>query len=165
MHANQRRRLKKECVQIEDHAVLRIVQKPQRRDGAGMQPEKLQHVAFRCEREPFRTVSAAEFPQIDAPVAAHGEKVVITLVVVPDEEVFCIGRRIGKRYGCKICHIVSRRVLGYLMPDAFFVQQTVNGLLVQHDYPPVMGTGNRRSGFPFDLFSDAQPVMMRRAPM
>ena len=71
-------------------------------------------------------------PQIDAPVAAHGEKVVIALVVVPDEEVFCIGRRIGKRYGCKICHIVSRRVLGYLMPDAFFVQQTVNVLFVQH---------------------------------
>lgn len=38
MHANQRRRLKKECVQIEDHAVLRIVQKPQRRDRTGMQP-------------------------------------------------------------------------------------------------------------------------------
>ena len=132
MHANQRRRLKKECVQIEDHAVLRIVQEPQRRDGAGMQPEKLQHVAFRCEREPLRPVSAAELPQIDAPVAAHGEKVVIALVVVPDEEVFCIGRRIGKRYGRKICHIVSRRVLGYLMPDAFFVQQTVNVLFVQH---------------------------------
>ena len=57
-------------------------------------------------------------PQIDAPVAAHGEKVVIALVVVPDEEVFCIGRRIGKRYGRKICHIVSRRVLGDLKGHA-----------------------------------------------
>ena len=125
MHAYEA--VRERAVEKDLHAALHVVEHAQRRDRAGNQPQHGWKAPPREAKLSGRAaLRPAEFLQIDALVAAHGdEKVMLPLLVVPDEEVLGVPFRVRQMNGRELLHVEYRRMLDLFIGNLLLTQKLI----------------------------------------
>lgn len=97
----------------------------------GISPSRLESSSSEANLS-GRVWRAAEFLQIDAPVAAHGEEKEMLPSVVPEEEVLCLGFGVRKGKLRRLGHVADRRMIDALELDSHIAQKLAGLLFVHH---------------------------------
>lgn len=150
VYTDQAGALQKGPVQPEGDLVLPVVEQAQGRHRARDQPQHVHQILIRDKGQRPGVVLLPEGFQVGPFVSLDRNEIVIALFVVPDEEIFSVGFRVGQVDLRHLSHIENGFVLRYLMPDVSGSEESIDFLFV-HVTAFLCSVGEQKMAFTRDI--------------